>query len=103
MFATIPHQLAFRFTCKVLGARHLFLVVSTATLLGGAQQALRDRKILSVSISLLSTAAYLVACTAMTALRTAVLATGEQFLAGVATSFHYLAAVSRLDLHGNLD
>lgn len=39
----------------------------------------------------------------MTALRTAVLTTGEQFLAGVATSFHYLAAVSRLDLHGNLD
>lgn len=42
MLATIPQQLALGFTCKVLGAGHLFLVVSTATLLGGAQQALRE-------------------------------------------------------------
>lgn len=44
MLAAIPHHFALRFTCKVLGAGHLFLVVSTATLLGGAHQALRESR-----------------------------------------------------------
>lgn len=45
MLATIAHLFALRFTCEILGARHLLFVVSTATLLLCAHQALQARKL----------------------------------------------------------